>query len=523
METKAYLNLILLGTKGAGKSMSGNTILGRNAFLLKSRPDSTVESGTVDGFPVNVYDTTGFCDPELSEDEVFQKCESGHCVFLMVIKADRFTEEERKTVEKMEKLLGEERLNKTWILFTRGDALEDQNMTIQELLDRNRGLKTLVKKYDQRYHVFNNNKRRGASDQARLLLINILQRSLGLSALEGGRLTRVIPDRANRADAEQTPAVCLESRRIVLLGQTGVGKSAAGNTILGQKVFRSALRMKAVTTECSEAHATVSGRSVSVVDTPGFFDTEMRPGNLGMEIGRSVYLSSPGPHAFLIAFAVNMRITEQEQQIPQQIEMMFGEEVLKYSIIVFTRGDLLEEEPLETLIEENCRLRHLLQQCGGRYHVFNNRDLNNREQVDDLLQKIDSMIEQNGGEHYSNLMFEDAQRYRREEEERKLREEEEHSENTEFAQFFTKYGHHLRMSAFAVGRYELLGDVISACVVGVCHDRVHVQTNLRVMLQQINHTSVLFYTLSLVFFIYSFIHSVIIIHHIISLLFHSII
>ncbi|XP_016120506.1 GTPase IMAP family member 8-like, partial [Sinocyclocheilus grahami] len=193
MEPKAYLNLILLGKKRAGKSVSGNTILGREAFISRRRsgsvtPDNTVESGTVDGFPVNVYDTPGICDPELSEDEiqqkienVLQRCESGHCVFLLVIKADSFTEEERKTVEKIEKLLGEERLNKTWILFTRGDELEEDNLTIQEFLDRNNGLKTLVEKYDQRYHVFNNKKKTAASDQARLLLVNILQRSLGLS------------------------------------------------------------------------------------------------------------------------------------------------------------------------------------------------------------------------------------------------------------------------------------------------------------------------------------------------------
>ncbi len=192
MDSKAYLNLILLGKKRAGKSVSGNTILGREAFTSKRRsgsvtPDNTVESGTVDGFPVTVYDTPGICDPELSEDEiqhkienVLERCESGHCVFLLVIKADSFTEEERKTVEKIEELLGEEHLNKTWILFTRGDELEEENMTIQEFLDINKGLKTLVEKHDQRYHVFNN-KKRGASDQARLLLINILQRSLGLS------------------------------------------------------------------------------------------------------------------------------------------------------------------------------------------------------------------------------------------------------------------------------------------------------------------------------------------------------
>uniref|UniRef100_A0A8C1QW68 AIG1-type G domain-containing protein n=1 Tax=Cyprinus carpio TaxID=7962 RepID=A0A8C1QW68_CYPCA len=180
MEPNAHLNLILLGTSRAGKSASGNTILGRNAFVTNESPlsgtqDVAVVSGTVFGIPVTVYDTPGLYESQINENQmplqyksIFQSCESGPCVFLLVIKADRFTAEERRTVEKIERFLGPNRLNKTWILFTRGDELDKGNTTIKEFLVRNEALKTL-EKYDQRYHVFNNMKRE-SSDQARLLL-----------------------------------------------------------------------------------------------------------------------------------------------------------------------------------------------------------------------------------------------------------------------------------------------------------------------------------------------------------------
>ncbi|KTF88982.1 hypothetical protein cypCar_00037881 [Cyprinus carpio] len=204
----------------------------------------------------------------------------------------------------------------------------------------------------------------------------------------------------------------MSERRLVLLGRSGDGKSAAGNTILGREQFRSEMGPTSVTRECSAAQATVSGRSVTVVDTPGFFHTEITDEESMTEIMKRVDLSSPGPHAFLIVFNVVMGITEQQKKILQMIEMMFGQKVLKYSIILFTRGDRLEDHPIEEIIKKSRDLRDLVDQCGGRCHVFNNEDQSNREQVTDLLKKIDTMVEQNRRGHYSNQMYEEAQRRR---------------------------------------------------------------------------------------------------------------
>lgn len=201
--------------------------------------------------------------------------------------------------------------------------------------------------------------------------------------------------------------------QLLLIGRTGQGRSATGNSILKRNVFRSCPASTSLTLNIECGLSEINGRWIKVVDGPGVSYTKMNKQKadklLMSSMEYAIGANYHGYDAFILVVKFGEKYTAKMNTSLDLLRKIFGQEFIKdFVILAITCGDLFKQQnegsrkSIEKWCDENPgSFRDLVNECQRRVVLFDNktRDQNQRDEQVNKLLKIAANLSSKAGRY----------------------------------------------------------------------------------------------------------------------------
>lgn len=203
----------------------------------------------------------------------------------------------------------------------------------------------------------------------------------------------------------------------MLLGPSGAGKSRTANNLLDTKVFNVGSGGTPITEKSMSEKGERFGSRLHVIDTPGVWGEKKESEKLLDKIKKGLKLSNQGVHVFLLVIEMGRAVDV--HKIALRYQHLFGKEMFKYAIILFTNLDVWmdrfkddhdgqvpdEHKYIKSLPPD---VKKLLKKCGSKYVLFDNKCKGGEmeKQLKNLVETITERVALNTDEAYTEDMCE---------------------------------------------------------------------------------------------------------------------
>uniref|UniRef100_A0A672L7H5 AIG1-type G domain-containing protein n=1 Tax=Sinocyclocheilus grahami TaxID=75366 RepID=A0A672L7H5_SINGR len=182
------------------------------------------------------------------------------------------------------------------------------------------------------------------------------------------------------------------SMAIVLFGYSSSVQYGNENSLLGEKQLNIE---NAQISRIVPLQKKISERHISVINMIDLHETEHVDNLIGQLVNENEI------HSFIFVVRLG-HLTNDDKMGLDWLQRVFGDRVLQFVMILLTY-ETEDKSDIDDL-EKNPVLEQLLEKCGERYQICNEK-MNNQSEMRELMKKIERMFNENQQQSYTEEMF----------------------------------------------------------------------------------------------------------------------